>query len=310
MMLVAPALLVRRLQDDEHPIFLDALNQALLSAPFSSRLDKSMFVEQWLQPHPRTLYPVRWQSHQCLCAWRAKRLEGWIDVAVGFDSDNLDLPDYRPIGLLRFLWLVNPLADDADVTAALFNAAEQYWRSAGVAQIKAFHRSIGCLAFQAGLGALPGDWSSVFRALTGAGYQLSERYYSLCRLLQQPIEEVTPLADLSLVYSGEPSDRTYQVYHRTDWVGIARVVTFHLAGDSDPLRLAKLVHIEVEPLWRGMNIGKWLVKRIINDYTLQGYQYLLAHPPHSRHIAIALLNQLGFEEQNYRGYSLEKTLIS
>jgi GNAT superfamily N-acetyltransferase len=196
------------------------------------------------------------------------------------------------------------------VTKALLDAAEQYWRGAGVAQIKAFHRSIGCLAFQAGLGALPGDWSSVFRALTSAGYRLSERYYSLCRPLQQPIEEVTPLADLSLVYHGGPEDRTYQLYRRTDWVGMARVAAFHLAGDSGPLHLAKLVHIELEPLWRGMDIGKWLVKRIINDCTLQGYQHLVAHAPHSRHIAIALLNQLGFEEQNYRGYSLEKILTS
>jgi ribosomal protein S18 acetylase RimI-like enzyme len=148
------------------------------------------------------------------------------------------------------------------------------------------------------------------RALTSAGYQLTERFYCLSRTLEEPVEEVLPGAELSLVYGGTAEDRTYQLYRRTDWVGSARVVTVRLESAAGLLRLAKLLHIEVDPAWRGMDIGKWLVKRIINDCTLQGYPQLLVYAPHSRQIAVALFNQLGFVEENYRGYTLEKTLTS
>jgi ribosomal protein S18 acetylase RimI-like enzyme len=158
------------------------------------------------------------------------------------------------------------------------------------------------------LGALPGDWTQEIRALTGAGYQFTERYYCLARPLANPVEETTPVAELSLVYGGTASDRLYQLYRRTDWVGMAHVVAIPLEGALGGHRLAKLLHIEVDHAWRGRNIGKWLVKRIINDYTLQGYSQLVIHPAHNRHIAVSLFNQLGFLEENYRGYSLEKIL--
>ena len=73
-------------------------------------------------------------------------------------------------------------------------------------------------------------------------------------------------------------------------------------------RSANLVDLQIDPQWRRANIGKWLLRRIINDVTLQGYQQLLAHVPQSQQAVLNLLNQLGFIEENYRGYTLEKAL--
>jgi ribosomal protein S18 acetylase RimI-like enzyme len=305
---VAPSLLVRPLQREEFPLIAEALNTALSMTPHSEMLEPRTLAIHLTDPNPPSLYPIRWQQHECLCAWRAKRLEGFIDVATGFDSDSLDMPDYRPLGLLRFLWGVNKSVPTDEILMTLLDAAEAFWRASGVAHVKAFHMSTGYPAFQAGLGALPGDWSDVMRALTSADYQLTERFYCLARRLEQPASEMLPLAELNLIYSGTPDDRIYQLYRRADWVGTARVVSFVWETALGAHPMAKLVYIQIDPLWRGMNIGKWLVKRIINDYTLQGYRVLLAHVPHSRPAALRLLTQLGFEEQNYRGYTLEKSL--
>jgi ribosomal protein S18 acetylase RimI-like enzyme len=57
-----------------------------------------------------------------------------------------------------------------------------------------------------------------------------------------------------------------------------------------------------------MNIGKWLLRRVINDATLQGYQQILIHVAQNQQAVLNLLNQLGFIEENYRGYTLEKAL--
>jgi GNAT superfamily N-acetyltransferase len=304
---VAPVLQLRPLQAGEREILVGPLNEALLQAPFSSPFHTATLHEQLLAPAPPTLLPVRWQRHLRLCAWRARRLEGFADIAVGLDSDSADRPDYQPLGLLRFLLLIN--AERAnEVAAALLAAAEEFWQKTGVAQVKAFHHSTGYPSFQAGLGALPGDWAEVIRVLTGVGYHFTERFYLFSRPLDQPIEEITPLAELSLVYDGTRSDRLYQLYRRMDRIGTARLVTIDLDTPNGVVTVAKLVHLEVDSVWQGQRIGKWLLKRIINDCTIQGQRQLLAHVPHGRHVAISLFNQLGFEELNYRGYTLEKRL--
>ena len=60
-------------------------------------------AEQLFGQAPPTMLPVRWQKHQLLGAWRAGSLMGLADVACGLDSNSPEEPDYRPIGLLRFL---------------------------------------------------------------------------------------------------------------------------------------------------------------------------------------------------------------
>jgi GNAT superfamily N-acetyltransferase len=308
MMPVAPSLLVRPLRMDERAVIGAAINTALADTPFCTPFNQATIQEQLFAANPPSLHPVQWQHVERLAAWRARRLEGFLDAGVGLDAESLDQPDYQAYGLLRFLLLVEPSERSAEVAAALLSEAEAFWRQQGVGRVKAFHYSTGYPNFQAGLGALPGDWVPEIRALTGAGYQFTERYYCLCRPLADPIEETAPAGELSLVYGGTASDRLYQLYRRTDWVGMARVVAIPLEGALGGHRLAKLLHIEIDPNWRGRNIGKWLVKRIINDYTLQGYSQLVVHPAHHRHIAVTLFNQLGFQEENYRGYTLEKTL--
>jgi GNAT superfamily N-acetyltransferase len=309
MMPVAPSLLVRPLQESERTMVAAALNQALAQAHFSTPFNPATLQEQLITANPPSLYTVRWQRHQRLAAWRARRLEGFLDAAVGLDAGSAELPDYQPLGLLRFFYLVEQSERIDEVALALLDAAEHFWRRHGVGHIKAFHESTGYPNFQAGLGVLPGDWANEVRALTSNGYQLTERFYCLSRPLADPVEETAPVAQLSLVYGGSQSDRRYQLYRRTDWVGMARVVDIELEGVIGGHRFARLMHIEVDPVWRGQDIAKWLVKRIINDCTMRGCSQLVAYLTQQRHVAISLLTQLGFLEENYRGYTLEKWLV-
>lgn len=310
MMPVAPSLLLRPLQGDERHIIGEAINTVLAETPFCTQLDPAALYEQLYAPNPPSLHRVQWQRFERIGAWRARRLEGLIDAAVGLDSDNIDSPDYAQLGLLRFFLLVDRSERSDEVAQSLLAAAEEFWRNNGVGHIKAFHYSTGYPMFQAGLGAIPGDWDQEVRALTAAGYYFVDRYYCLARALIDPVEETIPVAQLSLVYSGTSSDRNYQLYRRADWIGTARVVAFNIEEAVGGHRLAKLMHLELDPAWRGQDIGKWLLKRIINDYTLQGYSQLIAHVPSQQHVAVSLLTQAGFIEENYRGYSLEKTLLT
>ncbi len=305
---VQPDVTVRSLQAEDTPQFSELLNGVLAGVPYSTPFDASAFDAQFYQANPPTLYPVRWQSHARLGAWRARRLEGFIDVAVGLDSDSLNLPDYQPFGLLRFLILpAKPEAVNA-VATELLEAAEQFWRQAGVGYVKAFHLSTGYPTFQAGAGILPGDWVEQMRVLTGAGYFLVDRFYCLRRPLELPIEEVMPLAGLSLVLRGNPGDRTYMLYRRAEWVGTARVTGLLWNSETGSLRIANLIDIQIEKQWRRMNIGKWLLRRLINDAIIEGYQQMLVHVAQSQQAVLNLVNQLGFIEENYRGYTLEKAL--
>ena len=68
--------------------------------------------------------------------------------------------------------------------------------------------------------------------------------------------------------------------------------------------------MEIHNEWRGRDIGKWLLRRLINDTTMQGYHQMLVHLPHRAFIMQNLLIQHGFQEQNYRGYTLEYSLTS
>jgi GNAT superfamily N-acetyltransferase len=290
---LTPDVQIRLLQTEDGPLLTAALNRVFAKTPYSLPLEQTELAEQFYQATPPTLYSVRWQGHARLCAWRARRLEGLIDVAVGLDSDNLPLPDYQPFGLLRFLLLPEKSELVNEVAPALLTAAEAFWRENGVGHIKAFHLSTGYPAFQAGVGVLPGDWVEHIRVLTAVGYYLAERYYCLRRPLDQPLEEVLPLAGLSLVPRGKPGDRTYLLYRRAEWIGQARVVGLLLPGEAGPLRIAKLIDFQIDKPWQRMNIGKWLLRRLINDATLEGYHQMLAYITQNQQAMLNLLNQLG-----------------
>lgn len=286
------------------------VNQQLLDAPFSSPMNETALRANLIQPNPPTVYTVRWQGHQCFCAWRAGELVGLIDIAAGFDSDSLDLPDYSPLGFVRFLLLPTKPDQIDEVTDALFAAAEKFWHQQRVGYIKAFHLSTGYPQFQGGLGALPGGWDEHIRVLTRVGFHFTDRFYALRRPLDRPLEEFIPVGQLSLVLRGKPGDRHYQLYRQVDQIGQARVTELTLMEGQHTIRIANLVNLHLHPEWRGQDIGKWLLRRLLNDALLQGYHQMLVHIPHRAFIMQNLLTQHGFQEQNYRGYTLEKSLTS
>lgn len=318
----APALTVQPLQMAQSAALLRLLGPQMAATPYSLPLDEETVRREILADAPPTVYPVRWQRHLRLGAWRGGALVGFLDAAAGHDSESLDLPEYQPLGLIRFLALPEPGAITGElvgelageVGAALLETVQRFWEQTGVGFVKAFHLSTGYPSFQAGAGLLPGDWGQQVRALTAAGFHLRERYYCLYRPLGEPQEEVTPAADLSLVYRGTCHDRRYEIYYRrVEWVARARLVAAppvmgEAARQAQTEPVAYLPDIFVDPKWRRQDVGKWLLRRLINDATMQGYRQMVLHLAHHHHAAMNLFVQQGFQELSYRGYSLDKVL--
>lgn len=308
MNLPAPEISIRILNDDHVDALCDLLNQTLAVLPYSAPLNSEMTRTHLLDQEPPTAYPVRWQHNRVLGAWRAGQLIGFVNIGVGLDADSLHLPDYEPIGLLRFLAL--PTRDDLieETARKLLAAADDAWRRAGVGFIKAFHISTGYPSFQAGAGLLPSEMADQFRILTANGYRLVDRYYALRRKLGELMEEEVPMADLSLVHRGDADERRYEVYHRrAERIAHACMVRVTLAQTETPLRVAYVTDIKVDSPWRNRNIARWLLRRMVNDATLEGYEEMLAHLRLNQHIAMSLFTQQGFDELDYRGYTLDKT---
>lgn len=306
---IMPGLSIRPLRQADHAAAAELISNLISEAPYSRQLDTNRFEQEVSAAEPPTVYPVRWQRHLQIGVWRAGQLVGFLDLAAGQDSESLDLPEYHTIGLVRFLVL--PARRDlvSDVGHLLFERAQQFWRAAGVGYVKAFHISAGYPSFQAGAGILPGDWSDHVRVLTTAGFAFQSRYYCLRRSLLDPIEESVPSADLSLAFRGPPADRTYEIYYRrTEWVGRARRLLVLPRDQDESSAFAYLAHIEIDSRWRRQNIGRWLLRRLINDATLQGVPEMAVHVSHEYPAALNLLAEHGFQELNYRGYSLAQTL--
>jgi GNAT superfamily N-acetyltransferase len=308
---LAPAIDVRLLTPDDAVPLAALLNRAIATVPYSAELDETTVLREILAEAPPTVYPVRWQRLHPIGAWRAGQLVGFLDAAVGMDRDHLDLPDYRPLGLIRFLALPERSELQADVAPALFAAVAEFWQKSGVAYVQAFHISTGYPSCHLGAGILSGDWRDHVHVLTAEGFQFTERYYCLHRHLADHLEEFVPGPDLSLAHRGKTGDRLYQLYfRRTDWVGNARVVGRRVARMHDPRRIAYITDLEIHQQWRQQNIGRWLLRRILNDATLEGYHEAVVHLTSHQHAAINLFVQHGFEELNYRGYTLDKTLTA
>jgi ribosomal protein S18 acetylase RimI-like enzyme len=304
----APGLAVRPLAAEDGEVAGAIINQLLVRAPYSAPLD-STAAEQLFGQSPPTMQPVRWQQRQLLGAWRAGDLVGVADVATGLDSDSLDEPDYRPLGLLRFLAL-SPRSDlVAEVAAALLGAAHEFWRSGGVGYVKAYHVSTGYPCFQAGAGILPGDWADQVRVLTESQFRFAERYYLLARRLEHMIEETVPQGGLSLAFRGDAGDRRYQVFfRRTELIGEARLLQRQMQATDSLVPFSYIADWHVDDRWRNQKVGRWLLRRMMNDATQQGMAEVAVHLPLHRSAAMNLLAQHGFLELNYRGYSFEKDL--
>ncbi|MCB9156186.1 MAG: GNAT family N-acetyltransferase [Caldilineaceae bacterium] len=334
MMPVTPDIIIRPLGRDDAEIVAEFLNPTFTSIAYNLPMNEALAREFIFEPGPLTLFPVRWQRHMHLGAWRARQLVGFLDAATGLDSDRQTSPDYEPVGLLRFLALPERADLIEPVGIALIQAAERFWLDVGTRHIQAFHLSTGYPTFQAGAGVLPNEWVAHFRLLTMTGYVLRQRYQRFVRQLGQMIEEEVPRADVSIALSGNRNDRSYQIYYRRiDRIGGGQVIGVQsqqverLAPkqeldprpatpapnqldvlDEKPVRVAHVTNLYIEEAWRGQNIGKWMLRRMINDATIQGYDQMIAYLPQGQHVAWSLLTQQGFVETNYRGYSMDKVL--
>ncbi len=309
MMPFAPSLAVRPLGAEDGQAAVALINQLMLRAPYSAPIDAAAAAEQLFGQPPPTLLPVRWQQRQLLGAWRAGDLVGAADVATGLDSDSVDEPDYRPLGLLRFLALPARADLVAEAADALLGAAHQFWRSGGVGYVKAYHISTGYSSFQAGAGILPGDWADQVRVLTERQFRFTERYYLLARQLDHMMEETVPQGGLSLAFRGDATDRRYQVFfRRTESIGEARLLQRRTQGVDGLAAFSYIAHWHVDDRWRNQKVGRWLLRRMVNDATQQGVAEIAVHLPLHQSAALNLLAQHGFQELNYRGYSFEKDL--
>ena len=324
---IEPTLTVRELALDDAPALMTLLNPVLVRTAYSTSFDLESIATQLFDPGPQTIYAVRWQQQRRFGSWRAGELVGFLDCAIGFDNEHLHLPDYQPLGLLRFMALPERRDLIDQVMGKLLEAAENFWRMAGVTQIQAFHLSTGYPVFQAGAGILPGDWRDHFRLLTANGYTMTQRYQAMTRDLTTLVEETTPIRDLSLTIHGDLNDRSYELYHRrVDKVGSARLIaavvnemvspTVSSATDAIEktvaerrVRVAHLTDLTIEPDWRGRDLGKLLLRRIINDATLQSFKEILVYLPQGSDVGWSLFAQQGFTDSNYRGYTLEKELL-
>lgn len=304
-----PQLEVRAYEAEDAPWVTALVNRWLTVAPWSLPLDARMAREQLLAQPPASEFGARLQTPLRLCAWRAGELVGFLDGAYGATAEALDLPEHRPEGLIRFLAAVPHAEQTGVVLRLLLDRVEAHWRDHKVEHLVAFHPSSGFRAFQAGAGILPGEWDEHVRQFTAAGWFFRQRYYALSRPLGAPLEEECPLPDLSLVQQRTARGRTYLVYHRrVELVAQARVLGLQLDRTGTAERVLHLLQLEVAEIWRNRNLGKWLLRRILNDAGHGAYQECVAFLPMNQPIALNLLVQTGFHEDNYRGYTLEKSL--
>jgi GNAT superfamily N-acetyltransferase len=243
-----------------------------------------------------------------LGAWDGETLLGFIDLAVGYDHATLHLDSDRPIGLLRFLALDSDYLTANRAAKALLQAADLFWQEAGIQRIRAFSLSTGYPNFQSGAGMLPGAWEDHLNWLIDAGYRLTERYYCLCYPLHRLLVETLPEG----VYTHRPQHigdaYKYQIYEEDNQIAAARLFKRQVMQPEGANPVAYLSELGVALPWRRRGIGRWLLRRMLNDAYLMGCRWLVSHVNHAEHAAMSLFYQVGFEEISYRGYTLEKRL--
>lgn len=306
----APTLFVRPLTPADSEAAASIVNRLLASSIYSRTLTPAEVQALFFDVAAPSLYPGRWQQRTTLALLRVGELIGLLDAAVGLDSDSLDQPDYQPLGLLR--WLALP--EEAELAHAgithLLTAAEAFWRQHHVGRIKAFHPSTGYPAWQAGSGLLPADWTVVVQLLAAHEFRYVERYYCFARPVRDELfEEEAPHSALTLALRGASHDRRYQLFfRRTELIAEARVVRCTAEQEGRAFSIAHIVYWEVEERWRNQNIGRWLLRRIINDAVQQALAQIVVFVQMHQAAAINLLAQHGFVEQAFRGYVMEKEL--
>ena len=306
----APELQIRPLQAEHHLALAGALvNHMMQRAPYSATMGDDALRLQLFDPQPPTLFPVRWQARQLLGAWRAGELLGLTDVGAGLEI--MDNAAAQAVGLLRFMVLPERKELVAATAHDLLAAADHFWQSCRVGMVRAFSYFGGYPAMQAGAGLLPGDWSDQVQVLTANGYHFEERYYCLARPAGALLEEAVPQTALSLAFRGDDQDRRYQAFfRRTELIGEARLVQVVVAAGATMRTVGYLAEWAVDARWHNQKVGRWLLRRIINDATQRGFAEVVVHVQLNRAPALNLLAQHGFIELNYRGYTFGKALAA
>ncbi len=302
------ALFVRRIYASDSHQVLALLSPTLQTTPYCSSMDNAAVLD-CLHPSPPTSHSVSWVQHDLLGAWDGEDLLGFVDLGVGYDHTNIHREGEQPLGLLRFLALPTDYLIAARVAQTLLTAADAYWQEATVRQVRAFSFSTGYPAFQSGAGLLPASWEDHMQFLSGAGYRLTERFYCLRYPLQRLLAETLP-AGGGYTYRPQISngEGSYQLFDGETRVALARLRFHQVLSPPEANPIAYLSDLGVAPKWRRRGVGRWLVRRLINDAYLLGCRQLVLHLNHTADAAVSLFAQVGFEEINYRGYTLEKRL--
>ena len=326
-MLLSPPpfpVVVRPLHQDNNPQLLSLLNRWVEHVPYTAHFTQRSVDQDIFGPDPSSVRGTKWVLTGQFGAWSGDDLVGFVDVATSYGSMTGHLPVGRPLGYLRFLALplvflpeqssglgTQPpaLSDWIDTVAHhLLVEAERFWHRQGVRRAIAFGLDGGYPTFQAGAGTMPGEWADHFRVLTQSDFHLQDRFYCMHRPIGELLEEPMPGLRLSLVQRGSDRDRWYAVYQRAEPVAEARLLYQNVDVPAGINPVGVLTAFHVKQAWRGKGVGKWLLRRLVNDATLQGYRRLVYHLHPDDQAAINLFTQTGFQELDFRGYVFEKEL--
>ncbi|RLT43532.1 MAG: GNAT family N-acetyltransferase [Chloroflexi bacterium] len=288
-----------------HPL----LAAALTKAPFSSPMDDAAIQTHCFLPEPPVIHSARWLHRQLTGAMIEERLMGFIDVAVGYDHATQHLVGDRPIGLLRFLALPQDFTLSGEIARLLLKGAEEFWWGHGVRRVRAFSYSTGYPPFQLAAGLMPSTWEDHHRWLNQAGYRPTERYYCLTYPLKRMGREDVPAGRFTLFPESDESGVNFQVYENDEVrMAATRMVERQVLQPRDANPVAGVIELIVASAWRRRGVGRWLLRRMINDALLRGNRTLALFLNHTNQAGLGLCRQIGFEEMNYRGYTLEKQL--
>ena len=303
---------------DSHQMY-GLLTADLAKASYTCPMDDNAIQTHCFQPEPPSLHLVRWMGHQVFGVLAEEQLLGFIDVGVGFDHATQHLMDDRPLGLLRFLALPQDYALSGQVARLLLQTAETYWREQSVRRVRAFSLSTGYPTYQLGVGILPSTWEDHHRWLNRADYRPVERFYCLAYPLQRLVREEVPAGVYTLYPQFDEIGLRYQLYEGDEMrIAATRMIERRVHGTptvregiSEPQNdnpVAGLVELIVASGWRNRGIGRWLLRRMINDAYLRGNCSLVGFVGHTNEAGLGLCRKVGFEEMAYRGYTLEKKL--
>jgi ribosomal protein S18 acetylase RimI-like enzyme len=272
-------------------------------------MDDSDIQANCFQPEPPSIHSVRWLRRQVIGVLAEERLLGFIDVGVGYDHATQHLMDGPPLGLLRFLALPTDYTLSGNVARLLLQSAEEFWHEQSVRRVRAYSLSTGYPAYQMGVGVLSAASEDHHRWLNQAGYHQTERYYCLSYPLNRPAREIVPPGGYTLYPENDQLGLRYQIYEKDEIrIAATRMIEWEVTEPQDANPVAALVELIVASAWRRRGIGRWLLRRMINDAYLRGNRTLVTFVGHTNQAGLGICRQAGFEEMNYRGYTLEKQL--